>query len=60
MANIFGDDLLPVIKSLQSRINVLDGTFTLDRTAIKRDMCGIERMTDIKVIIAVCEMINYN
>lgn len=54
MANIFGDDSLPVIKSLQSRIKVLDDSFTLDRTAKNRDMCGIERMTDIKVIIAVC------
>lgn len=51
--NIFGDDNLAVIKSLQSRIKKKLHDFSLDQTAYKRDICGIERLTDIKVIIAV-------
>lgn len=48
----FGSKL---IESLDSKYHVFTNTtdVTIDRTASKRDICSIERLTDVSVIIAV-------
>lgn len=56
LGNIFKEDLgSPLIKSLQSKYTVanISDVATIERTAFARDICCVERLTDIKMIIAV-------
>lgn len=56
LRNIFGTQNLgtAVVRSLAKKYKLLNTTVpTISRTAYKRDICCIERLTDIAVIIAV-------
>lgn len=56
LAGIFGKNNSggPVIRSLAGKYYFLNTTIpTIERTAYKRDICCVERLTDISVIIAV-------
>lgn len=56
LGNIFKEDFgSPLIKSLESKYTISNITSiaTIERTAYTRDICCVERQTDIKVIIAV-------
>lgn len=53
LADIFGDDPTPIIVSLRQKFKVLSGVPIRVRTSTTRDICCIERLADIKLIIAV-------
>lgn len=57
LKNLFGEKSLgtPIIRSLASKYKMISTTTPIiARAAYQRDICAIERLTDIRVIIAVC------
>lgn len=57
LKKVFGEYSLgtPLIRSLASKYKMMNTTTpTIARAAYQRDICCIERLTDITVIIAVC------
>lgn len=62
--NLFGDEPISVLASLQAKFHLSDDS-ALERVATDRDMCGIERLSDVNIIIKVvtlylCERNTYN
>lgn len=51
--NLFGDDNSTLFESLRSKI-VLRNITTLEQTAIYRNICTIERHSDVNIIMRVC------
>lgn len=57
LKNLFGEPSLgtPLIRSLASKYKMINtSTPIITRAAYERDICAVERLTDIRVIIAVC------
>ena len=54
LKDIFGEDPNPLIESLKSKFYILSTTRpVIERTAYDRDICSLERQSDINIIIAV-------
>lgn len=60
LKNIFGSEIQgnPVVQSLADKFDLINTT-AIDRTAYNRDICCIERLTDISIIIKVNEQKNH-
>lgn len=57
LKNLFGEPSLgtPLTRSLASKYKMINtSTPIITRAAYERDICAVERLTDIRVIIAVC------
>lgn len=62
LKNLFGEKSIgsPLIWSLASKYKLLNTTVaTIDRTAHDRDICCVERLTDISIIIAVSLLLKF-
>ena len=53
LQKLFADETSPLMRSLNKKYKIYNQTKPMTRTAIERDICSVERLSDIHVIILV-------